>query len=83
MSMNTPLIRLARALAPAALTLALTAPAHAAPTGPPSPFNPCAGTVAPFGHVCVPSPKQCFTTPCPQYAFVPVLPERWTEPGAV
>ncbi|MFE6973151.1 hypothetical protein [Streptomyces sp. NPDC057682] len=81
MSVNTHLIRLARLLAPAAAVLALTGAAHAAPAGPPSPLTPCAGTVAPFGYVCVPSPKQCFTTPCPQYAFVPVLPGRRTEPG--
>ncbi|MEN3534224.1 hypothetical protein AAH991_03840 [Microbispora sp. ZYX-F-249] len=36
-----------------------------------SPGSPCAAVDCGPGRVCVPSPKQCFTTPCPQYDCVP------------
>lgn len=45
----------------------------ASPTGSPaSQASPCATVVAPAGHFCVLSPKQCFTTPCPQYDLVAI-----------
>ncbi|GII85705.1 hypothetical protein Ssi03_36950 [Sphaerisporangium siamense] len=31
----------------------------------------CGSVQCPAGYVCVYSPKQCFTTPCPQYECVP------------
>ncbi|GLW98428.1 hypothetical protein [Microtetraspora sp. NBRC 16547] len=37
-----------------------------------APGSPCAAALCPPGTVCVPSPKQCFTTPCPQFDCVPV-----------
>ncbi|MEW9533814.1 hypothetical protein [Microbispora sp. NPDC049125] len=36
------------------------------------PDSPCAAALCPPGTVCVPSPKACFTTPCPQFDCVPV-----------
>lgn len=33
--------------------------------------SPCAAVNCGPGRVCVPSPKQCITTPCPQYECVP------------
>ncbi|GAA0420113.1 hypothetical protein [Acrocarpospora corrugata] len=44
---------------------------HAQPTCPPDPTVECLGACPP-GHACVPAPKQCFTTPCPQYDCVPL-----------
>ncbi|GAA0989375.1 hypothetical protein GCM10009555_073200 [Acrocarpospora macrocephala] len=35
--------------------------------------------VCPLGHVCVPSPKQCITTPCPQFECALLL--RGTHEG--
>ncbi len=62
-----------------------------------SPGSPCAAVNCGPGRVCVPSHKQCFTTPCPQYDCVPAssaprpnhrppylgsLPDRWPHrPG--
>ncbi|WP_157530164.1 hypothetical protein [Microtetraspora niveoalba] len=37
-----------------------------------APGSPCAAALCPPGTVCVPAPKQCFTTPCPQFDCVPV-----------
>jgi len=37
--------------------------------------NPCAAAICPFDTKCVPTPKQCITTPCPQYACIPTHPE--------
>ncbi|MEZ0075349.1 hypothetical protein [Planotetraspora sp. GP83] len=45
---------------------------------PGDPATPCAAVLCPAGTMCVPSPKQCFTTPCPQVDCVPV-----TRPTAV
>ncbi|AWZ06238.1 MULTISPECIES: hypothetical protein [unclassified Streptomyces] len=71
------LIRLAAGLplvlAPLLLT---TSPAHGDPT---PTASPCAAVTVPEGHACVPDPKQCFTTPCPQYTVVP-LPETERTP---
>ncbi|MFF5207415.1 hypothetical protein [Streptosporangium sp. NPDC000396] len=36
--------------------------------------SPCAVTTCGPGRICVPSPKQCVTTPCPQYDCVSVIP---------
>ena len=33
----------------------------------------CRGVTCPSGQKCIPSPKQCFTTPCPQYDCVWLL----------
>jgi hypothetical protein len=33
--------------------------------------GPCDEHLCPPGFVCVYAPKQCFTTPCPQYDCVP------------
>ncbi|MFD9500622.1 hypothetical protein [Streptomyces sp. NPDC060035] len=61
--------RLAAALPLIAVPLLFTAgPAHAVPE--PS-ANPCAAVTVPEGHICLPEPKYCITTPCPQYAVVP------------
>ncbi|WP_328540378.1 hypothetical protein [Streptomyces sp. NBC_00344] len=63
----------------AAMTVALTAapftmtgPAHAGGTLDVPQANPCATVVAYPGYACVPTPKQCFTQPCPQYDIVPM-----------
>ncbi|GAA1016635.1 hypothetical protein Aple_085670 [Acrocarpospora pleiomorpha] len=45
---------------------------------PPDPAAKCPG-VCPPGHLCVPSPKQCITTPCPQFECVLLL--RGTHEG--
>ncbi|MFJ7194143.1 MULTISPECIES: hypothetical protein [unclassified Streptomyces] len=66
------LLRAATAVALTALPLTPASPAFAGqrPLSPQA--SPCAAVVAPAGRVCVPSPKQCFTTPCPQYDLVAV-----------
>ncbi|MEU0477789.1 hypothetical protein ABZ260_01195 [Streptosporangium sp. NPDC006013] len=56
--------------APAAQA-AVAAPA-AQKAGKCDPGSPCAAVNCGPGRVCVPSPKQCFTTPCPQYDCVPI-----------
>lgn len=73
-------MRAASAVALTALpfTVALAVPAHAVEKYAPSHASPCAFVAAPTGYVCVPAPKQCITTPCPQYDIVPLLPERWS-----
>ncbi|MCT9932278.1 hypothetical protein N5079_18925 [Planotetraspora sp. A-T 1434] len=45
---------------------------------PGDPASACAAVLCPAGTMCVPSPKQCFTTPCPQVDCVPV-----TRPATV
>ena len=56
-------------------TLSAKAVIAAAPAGQKSgacsPGSPCAAVNCGPGRVCVPSHKQCFTTPCPQYDCVP------------
>lgn len=49
-------------------------PADGAPVSEP------AVSQCPVGHVAVPAPKQCFTTPCPQFDCVPILTQEQTEP---
>lgn len=77
------LLHAGMAVAFAALPLTLTGPAHSAQAFTGSPADPCAGVVAPIGSVCVPSRKQCFTTPCYQYDIVSLLPDRasWRPPA--
>ncbi|WP_433226091.1 hypothetical protein [Microtetraspora malaysiensis] len=66
------------------------APSYAAATSTPSvarssgttclPGSPCAAALCPPGTVCVPAPKQCFTTPCPQFDCVRVDGDhRWDQ----
>ncbi|WP_405496518.1 hypothetical protein [Streptomyces sp. NBC_00096] len=81
-------------VAPLLLLTAATATATAAGTTagtyaePVPPVDACAGITVPLGYACVPEPKQCFTTPCPQYALVPVcaddpaLPPEQSAPEA-
>ncbi|GAA0819109.1 hypothetical protein GCM10009525_02860 [Streptosporangium amethystogenes subsp. fukuiense] len=57
--------------APAAQAAIAAAPA-AQQAGKCDPGSPCAAVNCGPGRVCVPSPKQCFTTPCPQYDCVPI-----------
>ncbi|MEV4184194.1 hypothetical protein AB0J28_22485, partial [Streptosporangium canum] len=38
------------------------------------PTSPCATVNCGPGRICVPSPKQCVTTPCPQYDCVSLVP---------
>lgn len=54
----------------APLLLTATGPAHADPE---PAVSPCAAVSVPEGYTCVPDPKQCFTTPCPQYTIVPSM----------
>lgn len=56
--------------APSARTVIAT-PSGVQARGACSPGSPCAAVDCGPGRVCVPSPKQCFTTPCPQYDCVP------------
>ncbi|WP_329439319.1 hypothetical protein OG906_01915 [Streptomyces sp. NBC_01426] len=53
----------------APLLLTATSSAYADP-GPG--VDPCATVVVPEGFTCLPEPKQCITTPCPQYTIVPL-----------
>ena len=53
----------------ASLLLAATGPAYGSEPVPP--YGACVGVAVPAGYTCVDSPKQCFTTPCPQYDLVP------------
>ncbi|GAA0391519.1 hypothetical protein GCM10009530_48520 [Microbispora corallina] len=55
---------------PSARAVVPAPPAGQAP-GTCGPGSPCAAVDCGPGRVCVPSPKQCFTTPCPQYDCVP------------
>ncbi|GAB3165123.1 hypothetical protein GCM10027161_79770 [Microbispora hainanensis] len=55
---------------PPARTVIAT-PSEGQAAGACSPGSPCAAVNCGPGRVCVPSPKQCFTTPCPQYDCVP------------
>ncbi|GGV89241.1 hypothetical protein GCM10015535_42660 [Streptomyces gelaticus] len=66
------LLRAATAVALTALPLTPASPAFAGerPVAPRA--SPCDAVVAPAGSVCVPSPKQCITTPCPQYDLVAI-----------
>ncbi|MER5890700.1 hypothetical protein ABT160_43325 [Streptomyces sp. NPDC001941] len=72
--------RVSRALLlPALLALPLLATAApaavaASPATTASAPGPCRGVPVPAGYRCVPEPKQCFTTPCPQYRLEPVGP---------
>ncbi|MBB2911546.1 hypothetical protein FHS43_002819 [Streptosporangium becharense] len=57
--------------------LVAVAPAAVPVTSPPAvtgapcpPWSPCAAVNCGPGRICVPSPKQCITTPCPQYECV-------------
>ncbi|MET8176159.1 hypothetical protein [Streptomyces clavifer] len=52
-----------------ALLLTTGGPVHG--SHPPPAVEGCAGIEVPDGYTCEPAPKQCFTTPCPQYALVP------------
>ncbi|ACZ89132.1 hypothetical protein [Streptosporangium roseum] len=38
------------------------------------PMSPCATVKCGPGHICVPSPEKCSTTPCPQYDCVSMVP---------
>ncbi|MEV7404561.1 hypothetical protein AB0N93_29750 [Streptomyces sp. NPDC091267] len=80
--MTKKLLHLGMAAAFAALPLALTGPVYGAEASTGSPAGPCADVVVPLGSACVPSPKQCFTTPCYQYDIVPLLPSHtpWPPP---
>lgn len=73
------LLRAAPAVALTALSLALAGPAAAAGTSAPSPAGPCTAVTAPLGYACVPAPKQCVTTPCPQYDLVALAPGPWPD----
>lgn len=73
------LLRAASAVALTALPLVPAGPAHAAEGSSRAQAGPCASVPAPLGYVCVPAPKQCFTTPCPQYALVALSPEPWPD----
>lgn len=77
--MINDLLRAAPALALTALSLALAGPAAAAGTSAPSPTGPCTTVTSPIGYACVPAPKQCITTPCPQYDLVALAPEPWSD----
>ena len=39
--------------------------------GAPEPYPACENAPCPASQTCVPTPKECFTTPCPQYECVP------------
>lgn len=73
------LLRAASAVALTALPLVPAGPAHAAEGSSRAQAGPCASVPAPLGYVCVPAPKQCFTTPCPQYDLVALSPEPWPD----
>jgi hypothetical protein len=53
----------------APLLLAATSPVYAEPG---RSTDLCAGVAVSPGYTCVPSPKQCFRAPCPQYDLVPI-----------
>jgi len=42
----------------------------------------CAAVMCAQGYTCVPAPKQCFTTPCPQFDCVPVVTTATPRSGA-
>lgn len=73
------LLRAASAVALTVLPLVPAGPAHAAEGSSRAQAGPCASVPAPLGYVCVPAPKQCFTTPCPQYDLVALSPEPWPD----
>lgn len=73
------LLRAASAVALTALPLILATPAKTAEGFTSPQAAPCASVTAPTGYVCVPAPKQCITTPCPQYDFVALSPEPWSD----
>lgn len=73
------LLRAASALALTALPLGLADLANAAEGSAPSQAGQCAAVTAPTGYVCVPAPKQCITTPCPQYDLVALAPAPWSD----
>lgn len=74
------LLRAASVVALTALPLVPAGPARAGGSSFGAHAGPCASVSVPFGYVCVPAPKQCFTTPCPQYDLVALAPEpRWEE----
>lgn len=72
-------MRTAAAVTSTALSLALAGPVHATDGSAPAQAGPCASVAAPTGYVCVPAPKQCITTPCPQYDVVPLTSEPWWD----
>lgn len=77
------LLRAVSAVALTALPLVSAGgPVHAAEHFSRAQAGPCASVSAPLGYVCVPAPKQCFTTPCPQYDLVALAPESWPNGGA-
>lgn len=78
----TNLLRAASAVALTTLPLVPAGAAHAAEGSFRAHAGPCASVSAPLGHLCVPAPKQCFTTPCPQYDLVALSPEPWPAGGA-
>ena len=63
----------------APLLLVATGPTHESDLMPSAEV--CAGVEVPAGYTCEPAPKQCFTTPCPQYAVVPAHELRTTGNG--
>ncbi|MGW3815349.1 hypothetical protein [Streptomyces sp. NPDC005046] len=60
----------------APLLLTATSAAHANP----DPAGVCAAVTVAAGYTCMPDPKQCFTTPCPQYTVVPSKPSDSAMP---
>ncbi|GAA2426662.1 hypothetical protein GCM10010433_28290 [Streptomyces pulveraceus] len=66
------LLRTATAVALTTLPLTMASPALAGERSSAPRASPCSAVVAPAGQFCVPSPKQCFTTPCPQYDLVAI-----------
>ncbi|MEV8107250.1 hypothetical protein [Streptomyces sp. NPDC088135] len=66
------LLRTATAVALTALPLTMASQALAGERSYVPQASPCSAVVAPAGQFCVPSPKQCFTTPCPQYDLVAI-----------
>ncbi|HEY9327450.1 MAG TPA: hypothetical protein VIS09_04280 [Streptomyces sp.] len=80
--MMNNLLRAASAVALTALPLVPAGPADASEASSRAQAGPCASVSAPFGYVCVPAPKQCFTTPCPQYDLVALSPDPRPEGGA-
>ncbi|MES9592859.1 hypothetical protein ABZ776_33685 [Streptomyces sp. NPDC007076] len=66
------LLRTATAVALTALPLTMASPALAGERSLAPGSSPCSAVVVPAGQFCVPSPKQCFTTPCPQYDLVAI-----------
>ncbi|WP_433239822.1 hypothetical protein ACQPYK_33370 [Streptosporangium sp. CA-135522] len=66
-----------RNVAPAARDTAATTPGAApaaSANGACPPTSPCETVGCGPGRICVYAPKQCFTTPCPQYECVSVIP---------